>query len=62
VHPLGAIVGHVFAEETREAAVAENDDVSKELAPTGADPSSGERVLPGGTCDAHRRKAHAPDR
>jgi hypothetical protein len=55
VHPLGAIVGHVFAEETPEVAVAENGDVIKELTPAGTDPSFGERVPPGRTCDALSR-------
>jgi hypothetical protein len=47
VDPLGVVVGDVVREKPTEVALAENDHVIQELAPTGSDPSLGERVLPG---------------
>jgi hypothetical protein len=45
VDPFDVVVGDVVREKPPEVALAENDHVIEELAPTGSHPSLGERVL-----------------
>jgi hypothetical protein len=45
VYPFDVVVGDVVREKPPEVALAENDHVIEELAPTGSHPSLGERVL-----------------
>jgi hypothetical protein len=46
VDPFDVVVGDVVREKPPEVALAENDHVIEELAPTGSHSSLGERVLP----------------